>query len=158
MIINLFYNGVEASICSAMPNSGLNLCCYELLKRFFSGSHASDNAVYLSTATLMMIGGLSALISSSLLYPLQTVQSRLIMQGLAKTDMHMIRFNSPFFYIGDNLIIKKKQTMIQVIKSTFQKEGVRGFYKGYCPGMTKIIIGNAISFGSYEKFKNLLKY
>jgi len=156
--VRIFYKGVEASFCSAMPNSGLNLCCYELLKRLFSGSYENDNSQYLSTPTLMLTGGLSAMISSSLLYPLQTIQSRLIMQGLSKSDMHMIRFNAPFFYVGDNLIIKKKQTMVQVIKSTFQKEGVRGFFKGYVPGITKIIIGNAISFGSYEKFKHLLKF
>lgn len=156
--IRIFYKGVEASLCSAMPNSGLNLCCYELLKRLFSGSYDPDNAEYLSTATLMLTGGLSAMISSSLLYPLQTIQSRLIMQGISKSDMHLIRFNTPYVYIGDNLIIKKKLTMIKVIKSTFQKEGVRGFFKGYVPGITKIIIGNAISFGSYEKFKKVLKF
>jgi solute carrier family 25 phosphate transporter 23/24/25/41 len=156
--VRIFYKGVEASLCSAMPNSGLNLCCYELLKRLFSGSYENDNSKYLSTPTLMLTGGLSAMISSSLLYPLQTIQSRIIMQGLSKSDMHMIRFNAPFFYIGDNLIIKKKQTMKQVMKSTFQKEGIRGFFKGYVPGISKIIIGNAISFGSYEKFKSLLKF
>ena len=156
--VRIFYKGVEATFCSAMPNSGLNLCCYELLKRLFSGSYENDNSQYLSTPTLMLTGGLSAMISSSLLYPLQTIQSRLIMQGLSKSDMHITRFNAPFFYVGDNLIIKKKQTMVQVIKSTFHKEGVRGFFKGYVPGMTKIIIGNAISFGSYEKFKTLLKF
>jgi solute carrier family 25 phosphate transporter 23/24/25/41 len=154
--IRIFYKGVDASICCVIPNSGLNLCFYELLKRFFSGSYSTENANLLSTPVLMITGGLSAMLSSTLLYPLQTIQARVIMQNLSKSELHFLRFNQPYMYIGDNLIIKKKQSMIQVIKSTIQIEGFRGFFKGYGPGISKIIIGNAISFGFYERIKSFL--
>lgn len=78
-IVN-FYSGLEASICAVIPNAGLNLTVYETLKIFFSGKSSIDNASYLSTGMLMFIGGFSALISSTVLYPLQIIQARMIMQ------------------------------------------------------------------------------
>jgi len=155
---SIFYKGVEASICCTIPNSGLNLCFYELLKRFFSGSYSGDNALYLSTPTLMFIGGLSAMFSSTLLYPFQTVQSRIIMQGLKNQKSDQLRHNTSYNYEIDNLIIgNKRLNMIQIINSTFYNEGLRGFFKGYGPGISKIILGNAIGFGLYENIKRAIK-
>lgn len=141
-----FYKGVEASICCTLPNSGLNLSFYELLKRVFSGSTASDNASLLTTPKLMFIGGLSAMFSSTILYPFQTIQSRLIMSGLNAAQ------------IGHSHIVLEKQkiNMLTVIRQTLALEGSRGFFKGYCPGITKIIIGNSLGFCLYEKIKPLV--
>jgi solute carrier family 25 phosphate transporter 23/24/25/41 len=153
----IFYKGVEASICCTIPNSGLNLLFYELLKRAFSGSHSSNNASFLSTPVLMFIGGLSSMFSSTLLYPFQTIQSRIIMQGLPKADSYKhLRYNSPYYYNGNELVIEKRKSMIQIIKATIHNEGFRGFFKGYGPGISKIILGNAIGFGLYERIKMLV--
>jgi solute carrier family 25 (mitochondrial phosphate transporter), member 23/24/25/41 len=155
--VGIFYKGVEASICCTIPNSGLNLLFYELLKRAFSGSYSSNNAANLSTPVLMFIGGLSSMFSSTLLYPFQTIQSRIIMQGLPKSsDYKNLRYNTPYYYNGHKLVFQKRQSMIQIIKSTFVNEGPRGFFKGYGPGITKIILGNAIGFGLYERIKSLV--
>jgi hypothetical protein len=47
--------------------------------------------------------------------------------------------------------------MIQVIYTTFYNEGIRGFFKGYGPGISKIILGNALGFVLYENFKLFFK-
>jgi solute carrier family 25 phosphate transporter 23/24/25/41 len=152
--VRIFYKGVEASICCTIPNSGLNLCFYELMKRAFSGSYSSNNAASISTPILMFIGGLSAMFSSTLLFPFQTVQSRIIMQGLPKAETYkLLRYNSPYNYVGNNLLVEKRLSMIEIIKHTHKNEGLRGFFKGYGPGISKIILGNAVGFGLYEKLK-----
>lgn len=154
--VGIFYKGVEASICCVIPNSGLNLLFYELLKRALSGSYSSNNAASLSTPLLMLIGGLSSMFSSTLLYPFQTIQSRIIMQGLPKSsDYKYLRYNSPYYYNGHELVFQKRQSMIQIIKSTLANEGPSGFFKGYGPGISKIILGNAIGFGLYERIKTI---
>jgi solute carrier family 25 phosphate transporter 23/24/25/41 len=154
--VGIFYKGVEASMCCVIPNSGLNLLFYELFKRALSGSYSSNNAASLSTPLLMLIGGLSSMFSSTLLYPFQTIQSRIIMQGLPKSsDYKYLRYNSPYYYNGHELVFQKRQSMIQIIKSTLAIEGVAGFFKGYGPGISKIILGNALGFGLYERIKTI---
>jgi solute carrier family 25 phosphate transporter 23/24/25/41 len=141
-----FYKGIQASICCTIPNAGLNLSFYELLKRIFSGSGANDNANSLSTPTIMFIGGLSAMISSTTLYPLQTIQSRLIMQGLENK-----------FVTNTGITLQtKKTTMYQLIQHIQKTEGIKGLFKGYCPGITKVVLGNALGFSLYENIKRLI--
>jgi solute carrier family 25 phosphate transporter 23/24/25/41 len=144
--LRAFYKGLQASICCTLPNAGLNLSFYELLKRVFSGSSANDNANCLSTPTIMLIGGMSAMISSTTLYPLQTIQSRLIMQGLG---------NKYLTNTGISLQTKKT-SMGELIKTIYNNEGYKGFFKGYCPGISKIVLGNALGFSLYENIKRLI--
>lgn len=142
-----FYSGLEASICSAIPNAGLNLSVYETLKVFYSGKNSIDNASYLSTSMLMYIGGLSALISSTILYPLQIVQARMIMYNLKEAEMKLLPIRNRFL---------NRYKFPKSVWTTWKLEGTAGFYKGYVPGITKIVIGNAIGFGIYEKTRLLL--
>jgi hypothetical protein len=52
--------------------------------------------------------------------------------------------------------IEFKPNMLTVINSTFKNEGVRGFFKGYVPGISKVVLGNSISFGLYENIKKII--
>lgn len=78
--IRPFYRGITASLCSSIPNAGLNLMTYELIKKFIlkKTQWTNDPPVFL----MMGVGGMSALISSTLLYPFQLICNRIIMQGL----------------------------------------------------------------------------
>lgn len=173
----IFYRGIQASLSSAIPNCGLNLSAYETLKKVFSGSNSIDNAKLLTTPTLMLIGGLSAMFSSTILYPLQTLQSRIIMGTEFNKKPYQNRFindtgnketTSGNTSIVSNLKsknvnannnvnqINKKPGLIKLAKMTIKQEGFKGFYKGYCPGISKIILGNALSFSLYENLKNIM--
>lgn len=143
-----FYSGLEASICAVIPNAGFNLTVYEVLKTFYSGKSGVDNATYLTTPTLIFIGGLSAIISSTVLYPFQIVQSRMIMHNLKAAEF---KLEAP---CNAGRIFKYK--FLRSIYSTYKYDGIAGFYKGYVPAITKIGIGNGIGFGVYEKTKKLL--
>lgn len=131
--IRPFYRGLSASLFSSVPNAGLNLMTYELLKKIIlkNSLPQKDPPVYV----MMGMGGLSALISSTLLYPFSTVCSRLIMQGLKPS------------------ISEKDRKVTQVVKNIVRYEGPRGFFKGYLPAISKIILGSAISFGTFETLK-----
>ncbi len=139
-----FYSGLEASICAVIPNAGLNLTVYEGLKIYFSGKKSINNAAYLSTSMLVFIGGFSAMISSTILYPFQIVQSRMIMYNLKKAE-----------FTSDDPS-KSKYKFFNIIQHTLKYEGFKGFYKGYVPGITKIVIGNGIGFSLYEHFRKIL--
>ena len=133
-MIKPFYRGLQSSISATIPNSGLNLMCYEVLKAVFVGPRPQKEP---STLTFMMVGGISAMFSSTLLYPFQIVTSRLIMQSVLEK--------------GDD-----KKGMVQVAKNIYFKEGRLGFYKGYAPAISKIVLGNGISFGCFEFLKKTL--
>ncbi len=148
--LRIFYRGIQASLSSAVPNCGLNLTAYETLKKIFSGSTSIDNAKLLTTPMLMLIGGLSAMFSSTILYPLQTIQSRMIMGNL------YIKKSYQNIFFTDLIKQNKKMGLISLAKHTLKTEGFKGFYKGYCPGITKIIIGNALGFSLYENIKNVI--
>lgn len=143
-----FYSGIEASIISVIPNAGLNLTVYEILKIYFSGKRTIDNGSYLSTSTLMFIGGLSALISSTVLYPFQIVQARMIMYNLKQKYYDYSNINNKYF---------SKFKFTKCIYSTYTKEGFKGFFKGYVPGISKIVLGNSLNFAIYENIKKILK-
>jgi solute carrier family 25 (mitochondrial phosphate transporter), member 23/24/25/41 len=145
-----FYSGIEAGICTVIPNAGLNLTIYEILKIFFSGKKTSDNASSLSSGILMFIGGLSALVSSTILYPFQIIQARMIMHNLKPNELKLNRPEKsriPMIY---------KYKFITSFYTTYKVDGLMGFYKGYAPGIGKIVAGNALGFLVYEKSRNWL--
>ena len=147
-----FYSGFEASLASAIPNAGISLYCYEKIKIIVSGKASVDNANYLSTSMIIFVGGLSAIISSTILYPFQTVQARMIMHNLKHSEFAK--------EIKDNNINTKsyiqKSKFFSSIYWIMKIEGITGFYKGYSPAVLKLSIGNGTGFGIYEKVKQIL--
>jgi hypothetical protein len=147
--IRNFYSGLEASIVSSIPNAGILLYSYEKLKWFITGTNSIDNANNLSCSLLVVLGGISAMISSTVLYPLQMVQARMIMYNLKEHEYKHIDKISNFKNF--NLMLRFK--FFKSIYTIFHKEGILGFYKGYSPALLKTIVGNGTGFGIYEKVK-----
>ena len=133
--IKPFFYGYQATFCSSLPNSGLNLMSYEILKTLANNYYNEKKKQSVPFPLYMIIGGISALFTSSLLYPWQLITSRIIMQGVNQ---------------------KKKLGMIQIINDIRYYEGIKGFYKGFKPAMTKIIVGNGVAFYAFEVCKNCL--
>ena len=127
-----FYRGLHISLMSVVPGIGLNLMIYELLKNFFSNNNKNNLSMFM----FMGFGAISSLISCTVLYPAQLLQTRIIMNAILNN------------YTKSNL----KGIIIDTIKF----EGLRGFYKGYLPAMSKMVLGNAIGFGIYEQTKKVM--
>jgi len=126
-----FFRGIEPALLAIIPNSGLQFAAYESLKRVLIEKRSRKEP---NPLMFMLIGGLSALFSNTLLYPLQMTTSRLVMQGI----------------LGD-----QKKNLSTTMKNILHEEGVRGFYKGYKAAITKIFLGNSISFGCFEFLKRV---
>jgi solute carrier family 25 phosphate transporter 23/24/25/41 len=131
--IRPFYKGVNAAQSVNLPTSGFNLMIYETLKERLM---THWNKKQLPGIVYMALGGISALLTISMLYPLQVVTSRLIMHPLLDKE-------------------SDKKGMKNQIKKIYHSEGVRGFYKGYCPATSKVILGNAMLFGCFEFMKKV---
>jgi solute carrier family 25 phosphate transporter 23/24/25/41 len=129
--IKPFFNGYQATLCSVFPNSGINLMTYEILKTKASKYFTEKKNKEIPHTLYMAIGACSAIFSSSLMYPWQLITSRVIMQGLSNN----------------------KKSMRDIIKEVKYNEGLIGFYKGFKPAMTKILLGNGIAFYVYEACK-----
>jgi solute carrier family 25 phosphate transporter 23/24/25/41 len=125
--IKPFFNGFQATLLAALPNSGINLMTYEFFKASANTYFGKQNKE-VPMSLFMVIGAMSAVIASSLMYPFQLVTSRIIMQGMSQ----------------------ERLGMIGIIKQVRQHEGAWGFYKGFKPAMSKILFGNGIAYGSYE--------
>lgn len=129
--IRPFYRGLNAGLTANLPTSGLNLMLYETFKEYLATETSAQRP---PAVVYMVLAGASALVTCSFLYPLQVVASRQIMQVTNG---------------------KESKGMIQQIKTTYKSEGVRGFYKGYCPATSKVMLGNAMSFGCFEVMKRV---
>jgi Mitochondrial carrier protein len=76
-----------------------------------------------------------------------------IAAGLSSSMAIMITY--PF----DNLRVRAQfnqgspMKMLGLIKEIFEKEGIKGFYKGYLPRLIKKIFGGAITWSIYEFYK-----
>lgn len=124
---NAFYRGLVPHLCSTVPNSGVNLLSYELLKNLAFGKNLDEEP---SVHSLMALGGLSGVISSTIFYPFHLLKSRLIM----KTET---------------------ETLISILKDVKTNDGFKGFYKGFSISLFKTVPSHAISFGIYEFFKRV---
>lgn len=114
--ISSFYKGGCIKAVSSILKNGLNLYLYDYMKVNHFNSLVS--------------GGLSTLITSTLLYPFYNVQSRSIAEG---------------------------SNFASTIKTLVRTGGVKGLYKGYLPSITKIVASNGLSFWIYDKVQYKLK-
>lgn len=133
--IKSFFKGFSAAFSSALPNSGMNLMIYEMMKKAVL---SVMNKEKIPIPVFMGIGAFSAAITTTFLYPFNLVSARMIMQGMNNSE-------------------NSRLGMLQMIKSIYGKEGKIGFYKGFAPTTSKIFLGSGISFGSYEFCKKIFK-
>lgn len=129
--IRPFYRGANSAVIANVPTSGLNLMLYEALKEVAIPKNVEKQP---PSVLYMGCAGISALVTCSIMFPLQVVTSRLIMRSILDKE-------------------NAQKGMVHQIQKIYQAEGVRGFYKGYCPGTSKVILGNAMLFGCYEFMK-----
>ncbi|PFH60313.1 hypothetical protein XA68_11159 [Ophiocordyceps unilateralis] len=136
------YRGVTMGLVGMFPYSAIDMTMFELLKttyrtRYsrFAGCHEDDaNPGNIATG---IIGATSGAIGATVVYPLNVVRTRLQTQG---TAMHRETYTG----IWD------------VARKTFQREGLRGFYKGLTPNLLKVAPALSITWVVYENSKRLL--
>lgn len=68
----------------------------------------------------------------------------------------------PFQVISTNLIVntyneRKRKSLLHIIKYTYNKEGISGFYRGFTAATLKNIVGSSIYFACLEHFMHVFR-
>ena len=118
------YNGFTPAILSSPLYIGLQLSVYQNFKN-------RDDIL----SNSLIAGGLSGIISQSIMYPGDTIKRHLQLNGFEKKEYTSLR---------------------NCIYTIYKKEGISGFYKGIKVNSIKSIPEIALKFTIYEQIKNLV--
>ncbi|KAI1299940.1 hypothetical protein EDD11_006342 [Mortierella claussenii] len=142
-----FYRGLGPSLVGIFPYAAIDLSVFETLKfgymRWKAGVHEGDEGSEEkalerpSVFVLLACGTISGSVGATSVYPLSLVRTRLQAQG---TPHHPQTYTST----------------LDVFRKTYEKEGIRGFYKGMIPTLTKVVPAVSISYVVYEYSKREL--
>ncbi len=86
----------------------------------------------------MINGAISGVFSTVFSLPFQVISTNMKLINLSKKDSERIK-------------------TIQMIKSIYKKEGLKGFYRGFIPNLIKITLSDAIFFRTLETSQYILK-
>lgn len=122
------YKGLAPTLVGIAPYAALNFACYDLAKHwFYGGTDRKQNAV-----SNLAIGAVSGTFAATVCYPLDTIRRRMQMQGVTYRNQ------------------------LDAFAKIWQREGIRGFYRGWAANTLKVVPQNSIRFVSYEIMKTLL--
>nr|GEX53370.1 calcium-binding mitochondrial carrier protein SCaMC-2-B-like [Tanacetum cinerariifolium] len=129
-----FYRGIIPSIFGIIPYAGIDLAAYETLKDMSRAYILEDS----DPGPLVQLGcgTVSGALGATCVYPLQVVRTRMQAQTPGGATVY--------------------KGMSDVFMKTYQKEGVRGFYKGLLPNLLKVVPAASITYLVYEAMKNTL--
>ncbi|QKX58054.1 uncharacterized protein TRUGW13939_05175 [Talaromyces rugulosus] len=137
-----FFRGLPLGLIGMFPYAAIDLSTFEYLKSRLLARKARLNKCHeddvpLSNFATGAIGAFSGALGASFVYPLNVLRTRLQAQG---TVLH------PATYDG----------ILDVVRTTYRTEGLRGFYKGITPNMLKVAPAVSISYVVYENSKRAL--
>mmetsp|Transcript_45252 Transcript_45252/g.115807 ORF Transcript_45252/g.115807 Transcript_45252/m.115807 type:complete len:299 (-) Transcript_45252:65-961(-) len=125
--VGSLYKGLAPTLVGIAPYAALNFASYDLLKHFAYKDNRQQNPMI-----NFFLGATAGTVAATVCYPLDTVRRRMQMKG------HV--------YDGQ----------YHAMKTILQKEGMRGFYKGWAANTMKVVPQNAIRFVAYEFLKGAL--
>ncbi|XP_034980437.2 mitochondrial folate transporter/carrier [Zootoca vivipara] len=132
------YEGVRGLYKGFVPglfgtsHGALQFMAYEELKSKYNRHRNRRSDLKLSTLEYITMAALSKIFAVSTTYPYQVVRARL-------QDQH-----------------NRYSGLVDVIRRTWRKEGVHGFYKGIIPNVLRVTPACCITFVVYEKVSQLL--
>lgn len=138
--IRSFYRGYLPNLLGIIPYAGVDLAVYETLKRSYLKSHMNDEKRRLpkneaQVHILLACGAISSSCGQLLSYPLALVRTRL--QASTSSDQNSV-------------------SMSILIRQIYEKEGLRGFYRGIVPNFMKVAPAVSVSYAVYEKTRRAL--
>lgn len=135
-----FYRGYLPNLLGIIPYAGVDLAVYETLKRSYLKQHMNDEGRKLpkneaQVHVLLVCGAVSSSCGQLLSYPLALIRTRL----QASTTC------------SDN-----RMTMGILFRQIYDKEGLKGFYRGIVPNFMKVAPAVSISYVIYERTRRAL--
>ncbi|CAI9280675.1 unnamed protein product [Lactuca saligna] len=129
-----FYRGIVPSLFGIIPYAGIDLAAYETLKEMSRTYILEDSEP--GPLVQLGCGTVSGALGATFVYPLQVVRTRMQAQAPRGSTAY--------------------KGMSDVFMRTYQKEGMRGFYKGLLPNLLKVVPAASITYMVYETMKNSL--
>lgn len=121
------YKGLAPTLLGIAPYAALNFALYDIAKKAcYSGEKPQHPVANLA------LGGVTGTVAATVCYPLDTVRRRMQMKG------------------------KTYNGQLDAMRSILQKEGMRGFYKGWAANTLKVVPQNSIRFVAYELLKGFM--
>ncbi|KAG9971328.1 hypothetical protein KCU78_g23590, partial [Aureobasidium melanogenum] len=112
-----------------VSHGAIQFMAYEQLKNHWSTSRGGrDN---LTNLDFLLLSAVSKMFAGSVTYPYQVVRARLQ------------TYDADSRYKG----------VRDVVKQVFQKEGLKGFYKGLGPNIVRVLPSTCVTFLVYENTK-----
>ncbi|XP_048219389.1 calcium-binding mitochondrial carrier protein SCaMC-1-like [Perognathus longimembris pacificus] len=132
--VQTFFKGYVPSMLGIVPYAGLDLAVYELLKNYWL-EHFSQKSVNPGIMILLACSTLSHTCGQLASFPLHLLRTR--MQA-------------------DALVDKETVPMTELIQEIYNKEGKKGFFRGFTPNILKVIPAIGIGCVAHETVKPLL--
>eukprot|EP00040_Diaphanoeca_grandis_P019812 m.104950 g.104950 ORF g.104950 m.104950 type:complete len:370 (-) comp27606_c0_seq2:86-1195(-) len=150
------YGGYSTALMWAGPTNALYFVSYEHSKELIASSglvgdkNQENNAVHL-------ISGFAAEIGASVLWtPFDVIKQRLQVQQLQPQSEQIVvtsTVNQPQPITGVSSPNRQYRGMIDVIRSVWRTDGIRGFYRGWGAGVATYGPFSAAYFMTYEQMK-----
>lgn len=140
--IRPFFRGLTPAVASALPYYLTDFTLYEQSKKLYltivNRNRTKENRITkINPIYLLGAGMVSNACAVSLVYPFALVRTRLQAQG---TVGHPMRYKNS----------------LDVIRKTYARESMRGFYKGIVPTLIKNVPSASISYVIYEICKKYM--
>ncbi|KAG7396688.1 Hydrogenosomal carrier protein [Phytophthora boehmeriae] len=149
------YRGMGATLMVTVPNLAINFTLYESLKdyaRAFRRNQALEGLTgidreeaaerhdntHLGVADTLFCGGTAGIASSLVTFPIDVVRRRLQISAIHAESAGI------------------KPTPSGIASELFQTQGISGFYRGLTPELMKVVPMVGITFGTFERLKQLL--
>ncbi|KAJ3146786.1 hypothetical protein HDU89_006041 [Geranomyces variabilis] len=138
--IRAFYRGCIPSLIGIVPYAGIDLGTYETLRSGYEKrlrQKTGNKDAKAGSLRLLGFGAVSAATGAVIMYPLSVIRTRLQAQG---TPSHPYTYKNSF----------------DVIRKTYAREGMFGFYKGLAPTLLKVIPAVSVAYVVYERAKTVI--
>jgi solute carrier family 25 phosphate transporter 23/24/25/41 len=131
-----FLNGLVPNMVRVAPYGAINFLVYDALKSWYRKRIGPGGS--LGAVPTMIFGAAAGAAAQTTVFPIEMVQRRLQLQGMA----------------GQEVLYKN---MVDAFIKICKKEGVPALYAGLLPNYLKLIPAAAISFLVYEQLKERLE-
>lgn len=139
------YYGIGISLVGFIPFNVISFTVYHQLKQnvqkysnvvsYPNKSSTMDNIYRISSS--MLCGGISGAVAISITYPTDLLRRRLHIQGFHNTA-------------------KQYHSTMDCIHQLYQKEGIRGFYRGLTTTYVKLFSTMAVQFLAIDELKRII--
>lgn len=132
--VRVFYQGVVPNIWGAGLSWGFYFFFYNNIKMYMQDT---DSKKSLSAMSHMLAAAESGVLTLALTNPIWVAKTRMCLQ-----------------YENTAVASRDYSSLARVLLNIWKQEGIRGFYKGFIPGIFGVSHG-ALQFMSYEELKKL---